>query len=810
MPELTFSSSYSGILRLKLSEPGMPEVIRRKWANMPGEFLKTEGMEPVDAPNDNGPVFFEWQQVEVYYEPGDGHPWKAPFTLMVNQQPVLTSRPLGKGHKLTGSFTLQDAVGFTDIEINDVNGRRIFYLQTEVFPRKISYKEDFEAMVTDITSVVYNLVYDHLRRTFALTTPRHSSKPSLLEYLAIIRMLIEPLLQSLDLIIRSPHTQIASGTTMKDASQITQYHPKTGLWLRKHPHVLTPLKDKGLKISAGVYVTHLPEISRRVTRDTPENRFVVWAVGQILLTLDELTCRLERQYVHQERITPVLREVKAFGQKLRKRLSHPLFAGVEGNGTPLQNSPTLMFAAGYRDFYQKFQVLRKGLSISEDDIFRLDYRQISTLYEYWCFLKLVQILRDDLGFEPLSRDLIITDHNRLRISLKKGQASRVRFLRKSTGEKISLWFNRTFSSGETHTFTQVPDILLELEKPGYQQKFRFVMDAKYRLNSRTWDSPPADAMAQLHRYRDAILTDQQSLLTHTTADKIMGGIILFPYPEDENHFRDHDWYRSIRKVNLGAIPMVPGKEQRFLLLKEYLYGLLEKPPEALNEQVVEYSRYDHKRVIEEAGKKVLIGIIPNDRFRQQRLHFHLEKGMYHTLLRGPALEEVDYVAMYDQQTKQIIGFGKVETKIFALAEDMARWGKTWDHRPGKEKYLVFRLNDIVRCQLPFRGMRQFGRRYTSLWGLKQAIRYEDDQYLWLYSYGWLRLWQEIRAIDPQAVVNFGKDESGARRVEIEFESQGGICLCTLTGEDQLTLTTSEKKSFRAELRAGVIRELLNK
>lgn len=115
------------------------------------------------------------------------------------------------------------------------------------------------------------------------------------------------------------------------------------------------------------------------------------------------------------------------------------------------------------------------------------------------------------------------------------------------GSKARLHYQHTYSrrTGEVHTATTEnrPDIVLTIVKPdGFELTYLF--DAKYRLLDdnrlnqedreelnafQGADTPPADAINQMHRYRDAIYygSDRQ---THA-AKEIIGGYVLFQVEE---------------------------------------------------------------------------------------------------------------------------------------------------------------------------------------------------------------------------------------------------------------------------------------
>src|SRR5665647_3700300 len=60
-------------------------------------------------------------------------------------------------------------------------------------------------------------------------------------------------------------------------------------------------------------------------------------------------------------------------------------------------------ASGYREIYKYYMMLQKGLSINSN-IFSLSMKELSLLYEYWCFIKINSLLRK--RYKLISTDFI--------------------------------------------------------------------------------------------------------------------------------------------------------------------------------------------------------------------------------------------------------------------------------------------------------------------------------------------------------------------------------------------------------------------
>src|SRR5690606_34899761 len=85
-----------------------------------------------------------------------------------------------------------------------------------------------------------------------------------------------------------------------------------------------------------------------------------------------------------------------------------------GDLNHLTISLVLQMAPGYRDVYRIYLMIMKGLSI-QSDLFRLSMKDVAQLYEYWCFLKINQLLSKK--YELVRQDIIKLNRNGLFVTL---------------------------------------------------------------------------------------------------------------------------------------------------------------------------------------------------------------------------------------------------------------------------------------------------------------------------------------------------------------------------------------------------------
>ena len=284
-----------------------------------------------------------------------------------------------------------------------------------------------------------------------------------------------------------------------------------------------------------------------------------------------------------------------------------------------QESLTLQKATGYSQVYRTWTLLRRSYSLN-DGVYRLQTKNIATLYEIWCFIEVSHIIKDKLH---LSNEDI--DHqNRMEMNglftwdLGKGEHSRILF-RKDGVELAELIYNPKNSERENSsvgikdlvvpTVPQKPDIVLQLTKSDLQEgmKMTYLFDAKYRIDGKDRngvDVPPKDAINQMHRYRDAIYyKDHQS---DALKKEVIGGYILFPGDGETTDVAVSKFRKTIDEVNIGAFPLRPKDTHNRLLLEQFIEELIQNKSHETISKVI-----PQKGALLQVPNRLLISLIGN-------------------------------------------------------------------------------------------------------------------------------------------------------------------------------------------------------
>ena len=363
--------------------------------------------------------------------------------------------------------------------------------------------------------------------------------------------------------------------------------------------------------------SHLYRVEERVwTNDTKENRFLKFALGQITDRYEILKKRIEAI----KNASDVMKEdMQATLATLKHLQRNPFFRTVGNYKGMNQESLVLQKATGYSQIYRTWSLLHRSYSLN-DGIYRLQTKDIATLYEIWCFIEVSHIVKEKLHLS----DEDIDHRNRMEMNglftwdLGKGEHSRILF-KKDDIELAELVYNPKSTERENlsagikdwtvPTVPQKPDIVLQLTKNDLQEgmKMTYLFDAKYRIDGKDKngvDVPPEDAINQMHRYRDAIYyKDYQS---DALKKEVIGGYILFPGDGEPAVVAESKFRKTIDEVNIGAFPLRPKDTHNRQLLERFIEELiLTKSYETISKVIPQ------KGALLQVPNRLLIGLVGN-------------------------------------------------------------------------------------------------------------------------------------------------------------------------------------------------------
>ena len=581
------------------------------------------GDEPLENGSQAKAVFFDNAEYPIWVEFGS-HVSKAQFGSMLQAD---NDRFSFRGHTLAGFINYGNEIGRSELQLvyNIGKEQRHFKLGYEVLSTKLNYHEHWKKIIEDIEAEYRMLSLDYMKRTFHGFTPDTTGDTPELIWWSIFAKEQETFIKACRSIIERPRRRLRGYEVYLRADKLKRVPANIENELAEHR------KEQA----------HLYRIEEHIqSNDTQENRFLKYALGQIAGKYETLKRRIE---AIKNTSDTLKKEMNSVQKDLTHLKRHPFFRTVGRFKGLTQESLVLQRATGYSQVYRTWNLLRRAYSLN-DGMYRLQSKDIATLYEIWCFIEVSHIVREQLGL-----DVDVDHRNRMEMNgvftweLGKGEHSRILF-RKDGVELAELVYNPKHTEKENDsismehlvvpTVPQKPDIVLQLTKDDIEKgmKMTYLFDAKYRINDRTnegVDTPPDDAINQMHRYRDAIYYKDNQNADGKLKKEVIGGYILFPGNGDPLEVAKAKFQQSLDEVNIGAFPLRPNDVENRKLLEHFIKELIDTKSATTISKVI-----PQKGAFMEVGDRVLIGLVKDSSRRNYLKKFEDgEADLYYT---GPS------------------------------------------------------------------------------------------------------------------------------------------------------------------------------
>ena len=506
-------------------------------------------------------------------------------------------------HILAGFINYKNEIGRSEIQIiyKVDKETRAFRFGFEVLSTKLDYHEHWRTIVEDIEREYRMLSLDYMRRTFHGFSPDQNGEHPDIVWWSVFEGEQQKFIKACKSIIDRPRHRLHGEEVYLRADK-----------LKQTPHNIENRLAEHRKEPAYLYRVEQHILSN----DTQENRFLKFALHQISKRYEDLRQRIEAVKTASGTMKSAM---LATSETLKRLQHHPFFRTIGRFKGISQESMVLQKATGYSQVYRTWNLLRRAYSLN-DGLYRLQTKDIATLYEIWCFIEVSHIVKAQLHLD----DEDVEHRNRIEMNgifsweLGKGEHSRILF-RKDGVELAELVYNPKNADKENDnvgmkdlvvpTVPQKPDIVLQLTKNDLQQgmKMTYLFDAKYRIDGKDKgvDVPPEDAINQMHRYRDAIYYKDYD--ANALKKEVIGGYILFPGDGEPNDVALSKFYKTIKEVNIGAFPLRPKDVENRKLLENFIDELIHtKSYETIAHVIPQKGAYV------EVGNRVLIGLVKED------------------------------------------------------------------------------------------------------------------------------------------------------------------------------------------------------
>lgn len=739
-----------GLLQIHRRRPGL-QFGARTWRDGVPEAVAGDPDEIV------GPRFSEQTDYSIFLQSKSD----APVTI-THRDPLAHSGLSSEdgGRVVHGYVNFGSQVGRSIYSVL-VDGQPEFDFEIEVFPTKIDYRDDYKRMLADVQEILTALAMEYLQTTFQFGRRAEAPQPSHIEWLTLLRRIADELERALHHIARRP----VRGLIRESADVRVEQIRRVDSSLRS---AVLRGAGAGRRIDLGSNLAvreRLPAHQPCQTLDTPEHRWLRAQLDRIVRRLGQLR-QDEESRPQSDRRARVLRELDHLKAKIARLRTLEPMAATEAAPPPGFASLQLMTAPGYHEAYRACLVLSFGLRI-EGGPFRLSAKDTSLLYEYWCYLALIQVVSEVTSTRARADDLFSIQQQGLHVHLEQGRRTTVPF-DMPTGGRISVIYNPLFHS-DAYLVDQKPDLLITFEDDHWRP-LHLLLDAKYRVDGSPeyvqryqTPGPPEDAINVLHRYRDAIIeTEHGHLDSPALRRTVVQAAAAFPYAERfEGEFEQSRLWRALATIGVGAVPMLPDHVD---YLRQWVRSCLRHGGWALADRAISHRGREQARDWRgAAAEPVLIGVLRGG-YQKQHLDWIRAKRLYY--LRRYSTQRLQYatkwVALYSPSLLRDPGAVTHCAPVLGVNVVARRMISTpWPaHGDPDELCVLYELGEVTELSHAIEnpgsdqaGQRFSSHRWTSRLGLERARNVSE---LTLETEPEWRLYEQLRAAGTEFRLSPGR------------------------------------------------------
>ena len=676
----------------------------------------------------------EGAEYEYVFQGGDGKSY------YFNKHELISP---SKSDKTRGIVKTGIYVGNLSLSILDNEGNET-EVSFEIRSSKVDYRTDYKTMLHDITSHFTELVMmQGAPTTQRFEVDEKADCRTLYQQFAFLKSLVdsEEFEEALNKILYNPIRKWTGAIIEKDICAVKR------LGRRELKQIVVNQNRIPLE-SDVISGLHIDSIPRRLsvpykkdTIDVLENRFVKF----VLLSFTSFCSNI----LQLKKASPRLKvEAELVENKLACYLNNNFFREVSDLQISSLNSPALQRREGYREVLQAWMMSKLAAQITwkgGDNVYNAGKRNVSALYEYWVFFKLLDIVKSTFHIEQTKTDeekLIKSDEDNINLELRQGHMKMIGGICKTPSRilNVRLYYNRTFSNSSdisksgSWTTNMRPDYTLsiwpgEIKETEAEEQDLIVhihFDAKYRLHKfllddSDVDESTADEDNELSEIDSLINMEKRQeeggmyknvdlLKMHAYKDAIRrssGAYIIYPGTESKNLQGYHEIIPG-----LGAFCLNPksvdndSKElERFLedvvnhmlnrasqreRISYHTYEVYNNEPPMVNEAMPEPYGINRDLIPEETF--VLVGSFRDD----NHLKWILKNGLYNTrtgtrngsLRLKQEIASAKYVLLHKNNTKLLLRLGDNGARVMSK-NDLIKKSYSELYKPSHDYYVVF-------------------------------------------------------------------------------------------------------------------------
>ncbi|MFT3901581.1 MAG: DUF2357 domain-containing protein [Niabella sp.] len=567
-------------------------------------------------------------------------------------------------------------VGTLTFEITDTARKDFSHkLDVEVLATKFnkeldkSYRENYRYMLESLTDKCTELLMQintPVYQTFEIDFD--SDKGTVYQRFCFVQSIINnPIFtESVEKIISNPKTSWEEESEFADIRKIRRINNHS---LRQ---IISGSNRMALPENHSVRKYGIDSVPLRINHfrkieniDTPENRFIKYVLETFKRFCEECLAVFDKF-----KMTKPTDEADYLIHKLDIHLNHPFFKEINPAISLKLNSPVLQKRSGYREILNRwlqFDFASKLVWKGGDDVYKAGKKDIATLYEYWLFFTLYDLIKEKFEIEHISFDdkaynhLIVETNDGLNVMLKSGKHTALQgaFTKRNRDLNIKFSYNRTFKGGvkyqdkvsgswtaplrPDYTLSIWPKMFSEKQAEANESIVHIHFDAKYKIDN---------FYQTVHSDLEGEELEQE--LNQEDRDERKGSY------KNVDLLKMHAYKDAIRRSG-GAYILYPGaKEQPFRGFHEIIPGLgaFSVNPSSSNADVKELSNF-----IDLVIEHLLDRTSQREKLSSETYHIFREPKSDYNVVQERIPEYFGEEKIFADETPVLIGFYKSEEQL---------------------------------------------------------------------------------------------------------------------------------------------------
>lgn len=621
---------------------------------------------------------------ESEYQLFEGHSYEYEFDGIKKEHFRLETRISGvvipsTRHPFRGRITPNIYVGQLQLLIVNTITDQEFPLVLEVIATKfnkeedLSYRENYRKMLEDITDKCTDLMMQiNTPITQKVTIDYNTDNKTLYQRFCFVKSFLDSVdfEEAIMRIISNPSTTWNTTETEIKTSQIKRVNRTI---TKQLVNGTNRLDTSGLAYLNTLGLTSIPRSIQSKTReesiDTPENRFIKHVLTEFVNFIENCKSKFKQKTSFKF----AAKESSHLIEKLNSYLSYSFFNEISEAKILKLNSPLLQKRSGYREVLNRwlqFDLASKLIWTGGEDVYEAGKRDIATLYEYWLFFQLYDLVVKKFNLVTYQNQnfdhLFESDEAGLSLKLKSGKELIIKGETDFVSRNLTIRFsyNRTFKGGSDYTTgkagsittTLRPDYTLSIWPSSFTEEeaekeeviTHIHFDAKYKIQNirdQYTDSEEEEVLNRIEeRERKGTFKNIDVLKMHAYKDAIRrtgGAYILYPGSVEKRFDGFHEVLPGLGAFTINPSKHDTGIQGLSLFLDQVIDHLVDRTTQRerinnvsnqiLNEPRIIYGQslkpvpnYLERNKIDLLKTYVLVGYAKSN----QHLDWCISKGLY--------------------------------------------------------------------------------------------------------------------------------------------------------------------------------------